>query len=162
MPLLQPYIPRKRFTPAKVKHEESLQRQICQYLRLQYPHLIFRSDFSSGLHLTMNQAVIHKSLQSGRSFPDLFVYAPRVHGTKHYCGLAVELKRLGTVIYITRGSRKGELVADPHIREQHFMLEELNRLGYCARFGIGFEHARHIIDAYLRPGFKEPDNTELF
>lgn len=162
MQVLRPYKPKQRFTPARIKHEENLQRQVCKYISLQYPHLIFRSDYASGLHLTMSQAVIHKSLQSGRSFPDLFIYKPMRHGDKYYTGLGLELKRDGTTIYITKGIRKGELVADPHIREQHLMLEELNRLGYLARFGIGFDHARRIIDAYLRPGYKEPDNTELF
>jgi len=82
---------------------------------------------------------MHKSLQSGRSFPDLFLFAPRVHGDKHYCGMALELKRQGVTIYVSRGANKGSLVSDPHIREQAAMLKELNRLGYFARFGIGFD-----------------------
>jgi len=162
MALLRPYTPRKPFVPAKIKHEESLQKQICTYLKLQFPSVIFRSDYASGLHLTMNQAVIHKSLQSGRSFPDLFLFAPRVHGNKHYCGMALELKREHTAIYVTRGPRKGELVADPHLREQALMISELNALGYFARFGVGFDNCRRLIDWYLQPGYKEPVNASIF
>jgi hypothetical protein len=135
MRVLRPYTPKKRFTPAKVKHEESLQRQVCRYLRLQYPNIIFRSDYASGLQLTMNQAAIHKSLQSGRSWPDLFIYKP----SRGYSGLALEIKRENNVIYLKRGLRKGLLTSDPHIQEQALMLRELNDLGYFARFGIGFD-----------------------
>ena len=112
--------------------------------------------------MTMHQAMVHKSLQSGRTFPDLFVYTPMTHGNKHYCGLALEIKKSGISIYITKGARKGELVADPHVKEQHSMLEELNRLGYLARFGIGFEGCKRIIDYYLNPNYKEQDNAQLF
>jgi len=158
MPLLRPYKSKQRFTPAKVKHEESLQRQICRYLRLQYPSIIFRSDFASGLQLTMNQAAIHKSLQSSRSWPDLFVYK----ASRGYHGLALELKKDGTVIYLKRGPRKGLLTSDPHIQKQAEMLRELNRLGYFARFGVGFDQCRRIIDWYLNPGYTESENSELF
>lgn len=158
MRTLRPYIPKRRFTPAKIKREEPLQRQVCQYISLAYPHVIYRSDFASGLHLTMHQAMIHKSLQSGRAWVDLFVYKP----SRGYCGLALEIKRPGTVIYLSRGPRKGQLTSDPHIREQAQMLQELNNLGYFARFGVGFDQCRRIIDWYLQPDYKEQENGELF
>ena len=155
---MRPYIPRVRFTPAKIKHEESLQLQVCQYISLQYPHVIYRSDYASGLHLTMHQASIHKSLQSGRAWVDLFVYKP----SRGYCGLALEIKREGTVIYLSRGPRKGRLTSDPHIQEQAQMLQELNKLGYFARFGVGFDQCKRIIDYYLNPNYTEAENSELF
>lgn len=158
MSLLRPSPVKRRYHPGKIKHEESVQRQICRYLKLQYPNVIFRSDFASGLHLTMNQAVIHKSLQSGRSFPDLFIYKP----SRDYAGLTLELKKEGTTIYVTRGPHKGELTADPHIREQALMLQELNRLGYFARFGVGFDSCKRLVDWYLNPGYKDAENGELF
>jgi hypothetical protein len=158
MPLLRPYKAKQRYSPAKIKREESLQRQICRYLKLQYPNLIFRSDYASGLQLTINQAAIHKSLQSSRSWPDLFIYK----SSRGYHGLGLELKREGTVIYLSRGPRKGKLTSDPHIQEQAMMLQELNNLGYFARFGVGFDQCQRIIDWYLNPNYKEPDNTELF
>ena len=157
MPLLRPYKPKVRRVPLLSKHEESLQRQVCRYLRLQYPNIIFRSDYASGLQLTMNQAAIHKSLQSSRSWPDLFVYK----ASRGYHGLALELKKDGTVIYLKRGPRKGLLTSDPHIREQALMLKELNKLGYFARFGVGFTACKNLIDWYL-DGRKNMHNTELF
>jgi hypothetical protein len=155
---LRPYQPRVRRIPLSQKHEQNLQRQVCQYLRLQYPSIIFRSDYASGLQLTMNQAAIHKSLQSSRSWPDLFIYK----SSRGFHGLALELKREGTTIYLTRGERKGKLSTDAHIQEQALMLQTLNKLGYFARFGVGFDQCRKIIDWYLNPDYKESENNELF
>jgi hypothetical protein len=42
------------------------------------------------------------------------------------------------------------------------MLEHLNKLGYFARFGVGFDQCKRIIDWYLQPGYNEPVNGELF
>jgi hypothetical protein len=94
--------PIKRYVPKLIKHEEALQRQVCHWLRLNYPNVNFRSDYASGLHLTPHQARTHASLQSGRSWPDLFIYK-RCLG---YGGLPLELKVEGTKIH----TRKNELV----------------------------------------------------
>jgi hypothetical protein len=148
--------PRKRYIPLVAKHEENLQRQICHYLRVQYPNAIFRSDYASGLHLTMHQAAIHKSLQSSRSFPDLMVLSPR----RDFYGLFLELKREGTTIIIKKGPKKGQLVASPHIREQLVMLKALRARGYYATFACGFDQAKSIIDWYF--GNIERPNAEIF
>lgn len=145
-----------RYIPKVTKHEETLQRQVCNYLRKHHPEVIFRSDYASGLHMTQNQARIHKALQSSRSWPDLFIYFP----ARGFHGLAIELKKDGTTIYATRGANKGDLVADPHIREQAATLQELNRLGYLGRFGVGYDQTIRIIEWYL--GNATPDNAELF
>lgn len=154
---LRPYQPKPRYIPKNQKHEESLQRQVCSYLRIQYPHVVFRSDYASGLRLTINQARIHKSLQSGRSWPDLFVYQPRKVEGKQYAGLALELKKEGTVIKLTKGAKAGQLTADPHIREQYAVLQQLNKLGYWADFAIGYDDAISKIDYYMG----KPENARL-
>lgn len=158
--LLKPYRPKPRYIPKQIKHEESLQRQVCQYLRLQYPKVIFRSDYASGLKLTIAQASIHKRLQSGRAWPDLFIYLPQKVDGKQYAGLALELKKDGTSIFVSRGERKGQLVADPHIQEQYYMLQELNRVGYFADFAIGYDDAIKKIDHYM--GRPEEETNQLF
>jgi hypothetical protein len=156
MRVLRPYQPRVRRLPINGKKEQTLQQQVCQYLRLQYPSVIFRSDFASGLALTPHQAITHRNLQSSRSWPDLFIYAAR---RGHY-GLALELKQEGTTIIIKRGPKKGQLTANPHIREQFFMLRELKKRGYYANFACGFDEAKKIIDWYF--GRIERENGELF
>ncbi|WP_439946480.1 hypothetical protein [Streptomyces sp. BBFR109] len=121
--------------------EASLQQQVCDYLRLRYPGVLFRSDYASGLKLTMHQAVNHKRLQSSRAWPDLFIYEPR-GGCQ---GLALELKREDVKIY----KLDGTLRSDPHLREQAAMLGELAGRGYRAQFVCGFDAAVKAIDQYL-------------
>jgi len=135
---------------------------VCSYLRLQYPRVIFRSDYASGLHLTPNQARTHKALQSGRAWPDLFIYEPRTvktkDGERFYCGMALEIKKEGTVIIVTQGERKGRITSDPHIQEQFMMLKALSGKGYYTNFAVGFDEAQKIIDWYMG----RPDNASLF
>jgi hypothetical protein len=160
MAVLRPYKPPKRYIPKNRKTEESLQRQVCTYIKLQFPQVIFRSDYASGLHLTIAQATTHKSLQSGRSWPDLFIYMPRKVEGKQYAGLALELKKDNTSIKQKIGKNKGQLVANPHIREQYYMLQELNKLGYWADFAIGFDDAVAKIDHYM--GKPKLENETMF
>jgi hypothetical protein len=151
--ILKPYEPKARYIPKLVKHEESIQRQVCQYLRLQYPHVIFRSDYASGLHLTAHQARLHAAMQSGRAWPDLFVYHPRKVDGQQYAGLALELKKEGTVITL----KNGNMTANLHIREQAAMLDELSKRGYWADFAVGFDDAINKIDHYMG----KPENIGL-
>lgn len=149
--------------------ELELQAQVADYLRLQYPDVLFHSDFGSGIKLTMGQAIKQKRLQGGRrSWPDMFIAEPKVRhttdgewgvklgwaqlddGTDYYAmmfaGLFLELKRPGVKVH----KRDGELVADKHIREQEATLQELRERGYSAEFACGFDEAKKIIDGYLR------------
>ena len=132
--------------------ELELQMQVADYLRLQYPGVLFHSDFGSGIKLTMGQAIKQKRLQGGRrSWPDMFIAEPMprcVDGSWDYewHGLFVELKKAGTRIF----KKNGTLVSDAHICEQFDMLEQLRQSGYMAEFACGFDEAKKIIDEYLR------------
>lgn len=145
--------------------ELELQAQVADYLRLQYPDVLFHSDFGSGIKLTMGQAIKQKRLQGGRrSWPDMFIAEPK--NVKAECkvitdggvieearfleqkyGLFIELKKEGTRIF----KKDGTLVSDAHICEQFDMLEQLRRRGYIAEFACGFDEAKKIIDEYLKP-----------
>jgi len=50
--------------------EEKLHSQICEYLRIQYPKILFKSDMS-GIRLTIGQAKKVKKLRSSNAFPDI-------------------------------------------------------------------------------------------
>lgn len=141
--------------------EADLQVQVADYLRLQYPNVMFHSDFGSGIKLTMGQAIKQKRQNGGRrAWPDLFLAEPIVrdsetgqfykgnyYPTKQvYNGLFIELKRPGTRIF----KKDGTLVADQHIREQFDVLEQLRKRGYMAEFACGFDEAKKLIDEYLR------------
>lgn len=147
--------------------EADLQIQVADYLRLQYPEVIFHSDFGSGIKLTLGQAVKQKRQNGGRrAWPDMFI-AETCHcwettqenhgiqigvyeqdGTLFYSsvygGLFLELKKDGT-----RLKKKNGEWASEHIAEQAEMLEKLRERGYCAEFTIGFDEAKRIIDEYL-------------
>ena len=140
--------------------EADLQVQVADYLRLQYPSVMFHSDYGSGIKLTMGQAIKQKRQNGGRrAWPDMFIAEPIVrdsetgqfykgnyYPTKQvHNGLFLELKRPGTRIF----KKDGTLVADEHIREQFDVLEQLRRRGYEAKFACGFDEAKKIIDEYL-------------
>lgn len=138
--------------------EIDLQQQVADYIRLQYPNVIFHSDFGSGIKLTMGQAIKQKRLNGGRrSWPDMFLAEPDIGKTggfkKIWFGLFIELKREGTRIY----KKDGKLVADEHIREQFDMLEQLRRRGYAAEFACGFEAAVDLIDSYMKGNYAHID-----
>lgn len=123
-----------------ISAEGRLHEQVCDYLRLQYKSVIFRTDFAAGIKMTMGQAVRHKRLQSERAYPDLFIAEPR----NGFAGLFLELKAVN--IY----KKNGNLKADPHLHAQNEMLTRLQNKGYFASFAIGFDHAKRLIDVYMR------------
>ena len=121
--------------------EKTLHKQVCTYLRYQYPDVIFNTDMSGATKLTIGQAVAMKSLRSNRGFPDLVIYEPR----DIYHGLFIELKDEGVKLF-----NKHDLPATPHIGEQLDCIVALKERGYMAEFAVGFEHAKYIIDEYLK------------
>lgn len=124
--------------------EKSLQRGVCDYLRYQYPKILFNSDMS-GIRLTIGQAVQAKSLRSNDGFPDIMIYEPK----EGYHGLFIELKREGERIF-----KKDGTPATPHITEQEYCLNLLRVRNYKAEFAIGFNKAKELIDDYLSGRYK--------
>lgn len=143
--------------------ELELQAQVADYIRLQYPTVIFHSDFGSGIKLTMGQAIKQKRLNGGRrAWPDMFIAEQSVRhedisdhaiGEWNYAGLFIELKREGTRIF----KKDGALVADEHIREQFDMLHDLRARGYAAEFACGFDEAKKLIDDYMKGRYAHID-----
>lgn len=128
--------------------EKTLHRAVCDYLRYQYPDVIFSTDLSGATKLTIGQAVALKNLRSGRAFPDLQIMEPR----NGYHSLFLELKKEGTNLFKKRVMDAGgyPLWASDHLREQYEMLEKLNAKGFRAEFAVGFTEAKKIIDNYLK------------
>lgn len=130
--------------------ESELQQKVADYLRLQYPNVMFHSDYGSGVKLTARQAAIQKR-QNGfrRGWPDLFIAQPVprcIDGNWNYeyYGLFIELKKDGTRI-----RKKDKTWATDHIAEQAKVLAELADKGYMAGFAVGWEDAKEMIDDYL-------------
>lgn len=128
-------------------NESQLQVMVAEYLRVQYPDVLFHSDFGSGIKLTPGQAIKQKRQNGGRrAWPDMFIAEPRVKIQEPVnFGLFIEIKKDGTRIYKKDGS-----FASEHIEEQAKQLALLQSKGYRAKFAVGFEQAKEIIDEYLR------------
>ena len=120
--------------------EANEQMLVVQYLKLQYPNVIFNADMS-GIKLSIGQAMKQKRLGMPKGYPDLFIAEP--YDT--YNGLFIELKKSGLKLKKKDGSWINE-----HIEEQSEMLEKLNERGYYATFCIGFEEAKQTIDNYFK------------
>jgi len=114
--------------------EKTLHRAVCDYLRLQYPDVLFNSDLSGSMKLTIGQAKALKYLRSNRGWPDIFIAEPR----GGFAGFFLELKQEGK-IYETR-----------HVKEQKQMIERLKDKGYFAFMAAGFDEAKKVIDAYMK------------
>lgn len=136
----------------KIHSEEALHGQICDYLKLQYREVVFRSDHEAGRKRHPAEQGRIKRMNSSRAWPDLFLAEPRAG----FHGLFIEIKKEGTRIK----KKDGHYVADPHVREQALMLHTLGTHGYFATFGVGFDHCKDIIDEYLalpKPNYTPPE-----
>ena len=120
--------------------EKIIHRQVCEYIRIQYPSVLFNSDMSGAMRLSIGQAVQIKALRSNRGFPDLAIYKQ----CKGYSGLFIELKKDGEKILNKSGKPATE-----HIAEQQECMARLAMEGYYCTFAIGFDAAKKIIDNYL-------------
>ena len=122
------------------KPEQILRDQVTQYLKYQYPNVIYKVDLESDMKLTIQAGKRNKMLQKSRGWPDLFIAEPR----NGYHGLFIELK--ASEIY----KKDGNLKKSEHLEEQKTMLERLGIRGYFACFRVGFEHTKVIIDNYFQ------------
>lgn len=141
--LIQQLFPEKK-ARKKISHkEEKVQIQVCKYLRLQYPDVIFTCDLASGMRLPIHIAAKNKAMRSSRGLPDMFI----AKSNWKYSGLFIEIKT--SSVYLKDGKT---LKADKHLREQNDRLIALIKEGYCAVFGCGFEECKKLIDGYMSIG----------
>lgn len=126
---------------AKIKRkEESIQIQVCTWLKWQYPNLIWVCDYAAGIRLNIGQAVKAKKLRSCRGLPDIMIF----RANKDYHGLFLELKT------VTPFKKDMTLKKDEHLKEQSEILHRLRQEGYYAGFAVGFEDAKDAIGDYLK------------
>lgn len=120
--------------------ESSLHQQVVDYIKYQYPAILFRTDFAAGIKMTIGQAVKHKKLQKCDKWPDIFI----AHPVGVHSGLFLELKTDNNLF-----NKKMEYKTQ-HLKEQRQVLDMLNVAGYLAFFACGFEDAKNKIDRYLK------------
>src|SRR6185503_7433445 len=98
--------------------ESTLHQQVVDYLKYQYPKVLFRTDFAAGIKMTIGQAVKHKKIQKCKAWHDLFI----------------EIKKDVREVLL----KDGGLRKDEHIQEQAEILRQLSLKGFKAVFGGGF------------------------
>lgn len=124
----------------KQQIEYNLQKSICQYLRIQYPNVLFYSDTVAQIKLSIPQAVRNKAIQKEEfKMPDLVILQP-IGG---YSGLLIELKKESPLL------KNGKLSNKKHIQGQFKSINDLKSKGYFVCFAWSFEMAKNIIDNYL-------------
>lgn len=142
--------------------EEGEQQRFINYIKREFPHLPVFCD-AIGEDLTDAGRLRQSKQRTRRGIPDVIIDYP----SRGYHGARFEFKKTGTVIYKKDGKSlraqpyryviKGRLYSGDHLAEQAATLTELNRLGYFARFAVGFDKAVELLHWYL----EVPDNTEL-
>jgi hypothetical protein len=121
-------------------NEEDEQIQLCDYIRHNYPNVIFNSDHS-GIRVGQGLANKVKKLHSENGIPDLNIDEPR----GGWFGLKIELKATGNSPFRVSGMLKD----NEHLRKQWKMLMRLELNGYLAGFCTGFDEAKEVIDWYM-------------
>ncbi len=123
------------------RSEANLQKNICKYLKMQYPRIRFKSGME-GERLAggANQGGRLRAIQYGPGHPDLVIY----HQRDIHCGLALELKKE------TPFKKDGSLKAGQHLVEQNEWLLYLKQNGWRAEFCWSFDDAKLIIDSFLK------------
>lgn len=124
--------------------EDDIYRNLARHLRTFYASTPFHFDLS-GVYTTSRYYRGLYGFLNDRAWPDLFIAAPSHPDFGDYKGLFLEIKKDGTRIR----RRDGELVADTHLREQAAALAQLDKSGYYAAFGVGYDSCRQIVDEYL-------------
>ena len=125
-----------------MKHPEyQLQKEVCRYLSLRYPDVLFLSDTIGNVKLTMLQAARNKAIQKyGFACPDLLILQPN----KEYKGLFIELKIKSPF------KKDGTLLKNDHLEEQQKAIDKLNSLGYKTLFAWNIVSICKLIDSYLK------------
>lgn len=114
--------------------------QIANYLRYQYPKVLFHFDYA-GLNLSKAQAGMMKGIQGQRGFPDLFI----IKKGQGFNGLFIEIKAESPF------NKDGLIKNNSHLHEQfQYQFELSYECGFMAKFGTGFDEIKQIIDEYLK------------
>ena len=124
-----------------MKHPEfQLQSQVCNWLKIQYPKVLFASDTIASIKLTPQQQLRNKKIQnSDFKLPDLLIFEPK----GNFSGLFIELKVKSPF------KKNGEILKDEHLEGQLKTINDLKSKGYYACFSWSFEMTISIINQYM-------------
>lgn len=141
--------------------EKQEQKQLLNWVKLQYPNLLYTEDLG-GIKLTIGQAKQVKKSRARRGHPDLMFQKAFTgyDGRIDYCGLAIEFKRKSEKIV----KKDGEIRKSEHLKEQYDYLMALRLEGWFSCFAVGFLEAQRIIKAYMSndPKMLESMSKDIF
>lgn len=112
----------------KIGSEASVQAAVIQYLKAQYPQVLYCAS-AGGLKTSYAQAARMKVTGYKKGFPDIQICEP----FGQYHGLFIEMKKEGG--YLSK--------------EQKEWIAELKKRGYYATVCKSFDSAKHVIDGYF-------------
>jgi len=112
---------------SKLYPETVLHKQVCKYIRYQYPYLLIHHSPNEGKRTVFQQSLI-KSLGVSSGFPDLLLFNPK--GNSDIKVVAIELKA---------GKNKAT-------ENQEKWIVALNNCGIPAKVCSGFDDAKIFID----------------
>ena len=122
--------------------ENQLKLAIADFLKLQYPNILFRIDYDLNA-LTIGKCVQIARLKSNQSaWPDIFI----AHPNKYSHGLFVEVKSNKNKIY---QKKNGQFRRNKHLQAQINFMNILQILGYSVSFTWSLEHFQNIMKDYL-------------
>ena len=137
---------KKKKNNKKNNSEEIEQFQFISFLKTNYPNILFRVAVD-GVRLSIGTAVkLKKNGVLQRSLPDVEIFFPTIQ----YHGLFIEMKITNRKLFKKDGS-----YIDEHTKEQAQILKQFNEIGYYASFGIGYEHAKNILVAYINNNIEQ-------
>jgi hypothetical protein len=146
--LTSPYLPgyrskpqQKEDKPKRQNRETPLQSSVTKWLKLQYPGLMFFSDFAAGLYLPPVLANIRSMQACDSKFLDLTIL--RACGGYH--GLVLEIKVTTDDLFL----KDGITLKSSHVKEQYQTILKHRADGYYADFGVGFDDITNYINCYL-------------
>jgi hypothetical protein len=130
--------------------EKQLHRDVCIYLKKQYPGIRFKSDMSGewigGGKKNFGQTSRIASQRSHKGFPDIQIYERR----GPFCSLAIELKAEGSSPFKKDETYKKEYAEGGKRHDQVLWVGHLRALGWYGDFAVGFDEAKVLIDNYLK------------
>lgn len=120
----------------KQKPEQLLSLRVANFMRTDYPDVIFRFDLAADMPLPIYHAKRNRELHGkwSRGYPDLLIAKMR----GKYGGLYLELKATPKV------------PNTPHTVRQRAYHELLKGSGYKVKFTCGFDEAIRAIKKYLK------------
>lgn len=113
-------------------------KAIAEYLRLQYPNVLFHYDLA-GLNLSRAQAGMMRAIQGCKGWPDLMILHPS-NGKV----LFIEVKAEGVKL-----TNRNNDYATPHLTEQAETILKIRHTKHEAMFAVGLNQALIHIKSFL-------------